>query len=84
MAKITPSQLEGSIRQSAYKAQAKSKYSYYGIFLVKLEDIKTEFIQAVTEARPADGVAFIQALDAQDGAMKSAQVKYLAKINKEG
>lgn len=86
--KLTIEQLEqGQIAHDELMAQSEEDQNCYGIFLAKLEDIKTEFIRAATEVRVNDAVAFMQALTIRNEATKLARAEYLTKTsikNEEG
>lgn len=86
--KLTIEQLEqGQIARDELMAQSEEDQNCYGIFLAKLEDIKTEFIRAATEAHPTDAAAFVQALVIRNEATKLARAEYLTKTsikNEEG
>lgn len=76
-AKITFSQLkEGSIIQIKNEANVKIQLKRYVEFLSELEAIREKFIKSVSEARVNDAVAFLQAVNVRNQAVKSAREKF--------
>lgn len=74
---ITFSQLkEGSIIQIENEANVEMQLKRYAEFLSELEAIREKFIKSVSEARVNDAVAFLQAVNVRNQAVKSARGKF--------